>query len=337
MSISLQSRRLALPESNLQALKQGALDLAEHSERLLDYPSSRGDDDLRMDIKRITPNWQGDVLVTESATSALSLSLALIGKGKKIAVQVPAYFMLFDQVNSCKQELQTWETLDELRALGAVDAIITTSNHRPPSSVSLTTIEKQQIADLARKHQAWVIEDNAYEPLWFNQEPTPIPADTDRSIRIGSLSKFVAPALRLGFIRANDEILNAIRARQITDKLSVNLPSQIMARPSLEAEVLDNWKKTLHQRADHLRTGLTAKTRSSIPEPDGGSYLRFDLPAQCDPETFAQIVAAKGLLVDPNAHQYPDKQARPYIRLHCGAIDSKDIPQAIDIISESIK
>ena len=337
MTISLKSRHLVLPGGSTDVLRQGVINLGNEVERLLDYPSSKGDDNLRQDLKKITPNWSGDVLVTGSATQALSLALSLIGKGKTIALHVPAYFSIIQQAKELKQNILAWETIDELEKLGKVDAIITTSNHTPPASISLSMTEKQRIADISKKHNAWVIEDNAYEPLWFNQDPLPIPVDADRSIRIGSLSKIAGPALRLGFIRASDEILELIRQKKITNELSTSLAPQIIVRPSLTTSNLDNMRRTLHQRADHLREGLEHHTKVPIPKPDGGSYLRLDLPANCDPHTLAQVAEKKGLLIDTNKDQYPDEVVRPWLRLHCGAIATENIPEAADILHRSIE
>lgn len=334
--ISLQSRRLAPSEMSLRALGKGIEDLKKNISQLLDYPGSKGDSGLREDVKRITPNWHGDVLITNSATQALSSTLSFIGTGKTIAVQVPAYFAIFDQAKKLKQRIVSWETVDQLEKLRNYDAIITTSNHTPPSSVSLTASDKERIANFAKKHSAWVIEDNAYEPLWFNHEPLPIPTDPDRSIRIGSFSKISGPGLRLGFSRATDEILDSIRKAKIADELSTSLAPQLIVSPSLTADNLDNWKETLRTRATLLGKDLEAKTRIEIPKPDGGSYLRLDLPKGCDPHTLAKACEDQDLLIDTNEHQYSDGKPRPYIRLHCGAIDEKDISQAAEILTKSI-
>ncbi len=338
MTLSLKSCSLVLPETNLAALRKGAIELIENIDQLLHYPNSRGDENLRNDIKRITPNWHGEVLITGSATKALASTLEeVVGEGKTIALKVPAYFTLIQQAKKLKQTILPWETMEDLERLKNFDAVIVTSNHTPPASLSLTKDEKKKIADLARKNKAWVIEDNVYEPLWFEKPGEPIPADADRSLRIGSFSKTSAPGLRLGFIRANDEILDLIRKPKIIGELSTTLPAQLMVRASLRDENLGNWRKTLHKRADLLRINLEDRTEIQIPEPDGGSYLRLDLPKDCDPHTLAKATEEQGLQIDTNEKQYTDGIVRPHLRLHCGAIDEKDIPQAAEILARAIK
>lgn len=336
--ISLQSSHLVLPKANREALEQdGLAALRNGFDGLFDYPDTKGHPGLREDIERITPNWDGDTLVTSSATQALSLALNLMGRGKKVALYVPSYFAAIRQAKELNQEVKTWETVDELDSLGDFDAVVLTSNHTPPSGISFTNSEKQRIADITQRNDAWLIEDNAYEPLWFKTPPKPIEADPDKTIRIGSLSKIAGPGFRLGFIRATADVLRKIRSMKITSELSTPLPSQLIVRPALEDDKLQNLRTELHQRSAKLRGGLQDRAEIEIPEPEGGPYLRLDLPDGVEAKGLQSRAQSKGLSLDTNEHQYPDGRARDHIRLHCGAIEESDVDRAIEILGDSIE
>ena len=335
--LSLQSSHLILPKANRDALQlEGLTALRGRFNELFDYPDTQGDSGLREDIERITPNWDGDTLITSSATQALSLALNLVGRGKKLALYVPSYFAAIRQANELNQEIKTWSTVEELESLGDLDVVLVTSNHTPPSGTSFTNEEKERIASVAQKNKSWLIEDNAYEPLWFDHAPKPIKADPNKTIRVGSLSKIAGPGFRLGFIKAKEEVLKQLRSMKITSELSTPLLSQVVVRPALRYDELQILRDELHRRSDRLREGLNSIARTEIPKPDGGPYLKLALPARVEPKELQACTASRGLKIDTNEHQYPDGRQRDHIRLHCGAIEKANIDQAVEILEGSI-
>lgn len=335
MMLSLQSNTVLLPDETLNELEAAlrAIDVRGASS----YGDTWGDLALREDVKRLTPNWEGDALITGSATQALMLSLQHVGAAKTLALQVPCYFGVLRQAKELGITVKPWSTTEELEQIGAVDAILLTSNLSPPTGRSLPHEDKQRIAHLASHFNAWVIEDNAYEALWFDQPPVPIPADTARSIRIGSLSKIVSPDFRVGFIRADKATLEALRARKITMELSTPQIIQEAARAGITPKALDRWRNELKSRVDTMCHALLEAFGIRILPSDGGPYVALSLPAETDITNLATKCKETGLLIDENRHHYPDGRNRPYLRLHCGGIRNDEIHSAIDILRIPLK
>jgi 2-aminoadipate transaminase len=339
MTLSLQSCDLRLPDANREALSDAALQYAQaakHKESA-SYADTWGDENLRADMARLTPNWTGSTLISSSATQATYLALAHVGREKVLALRVPAYFGVIRQAKQLGLTVKTWETVDDLERLGHFDAVLLTSNHTPPSGISLTDAEKTHIAALAKKQNAWVIEDNAYDPIWFKKPPTVIPSDPTKTIRIGSLSKIVSPDYRLGFIRADDEVLKQLRSHKITIELSTPPMVQIIARAGVSESMMQNLRDTFKDRVELLRAELTKKFGVGAPQPDGGPYVALPLAEGVDIHALADSCKTKGLLIDENCHQYTDNKNRAYLRLNAGAIDSAQISHAVEILHAAFK
>jgi DNA-binding transcriptional MocR family regulator len=329
--LSLQSNTVLLPDETLDELDAAikAIDVR----RAASYADTWGEPALREDVKSLTPNWTGDALITGSATQALMLSLQHIGRDKTLAIQVPCYFAVLRQAKELGMTVLPWFTVDELEYLGPVDAILLTSNLTPPMGLSMPQEAKQRIADLARRYDAWVIEDNAYEALWFEKPPTPVPADMARSIRIGSLSKIVSPDFRIGFVRSDAETLEALRSRKITMELSTPRFIQEAARAGITPKALDRWRQELQSRSDTLRSTLKATFGIHVAAPEGGPYVALPLLDTTDIATLVARGRAIGLLLDENRQHYPDGRNRPYLRLHSGSIRREDIQRAVGLLS----
>lgn len=182
-----------------------------------------------------------------------------------------------------------------------------------------------------------VIEDNAYEALWFDKAPTPIPADPARSIRIGSLSKIVSPDFRIGFIRSVAPTLEALRSRKITMELSTPRFIQEAARAGITPQALGRWRLELKSRTESMRAALGEAVGPSIPIPEGGPYIALPLPDEADITALATLCKDNGLLIDENRNNYPDGRNLPYLRLHCGGIRACDISTAAGILLRAVK
>jgi DNA-binding transcriptional MocR family regulator len=331
--LSLQSNTVLLPDETLAELEAALRGIDVR--RAATYADTWGDAGLREDVKRLTPNWTGEALIASSATQALMLSLQLVGRSKVLAIQVPCYFGVLRQAKELLMTVKPWQTVEELEGLGPVDVILLTSNLTPPSGQSMATMEKQLVANVATLHDAWVIEDNAYEPLWFETPPVPVPVNPARSIRIGSLSKIVSPDFRVGFVRAEKTVLEGLRARKITMELSTPRFIQEAARAGVTPRALVRWRLELKSRSQALLSGLLA-LGISAPVPDGGPYIRLPLLKGVSIPALAALCAKNGLLIDENQHQYPDGENRPYLRLHCGSIREADVPAAIRSLKRSL-
>jgi 2-aminoadipate transaminase len=327
--LSFRSDEVVLPEATRLALRRAFLARAEaafgpEGDR---YPPPDGLPELRERIAAMTPHWDGGVLVTNSATEATWLALRAVASagGRRLAVMVPCYFGVLRQAADLGLEVLPWETPDQLEALPGFDAALLTSNFTPPHGRSFTDADKLRIARLADARGAVVVEDNPYDPLWFDAPPTAVPAA--RAIRVGSLSKIASPRFRLGFLRASGDLAHRLRSLKITVNLSSPPDMQAVAAAALEPALLDRLRAEMRARADAVRSAVRAATGVECPEPQGGSYLC--LPLDGNPVRFAERCAEAGVAVDVNAHQFTDRRPRPWARLHLGACALADVGEAV--------
>jgi len=329
-TISLQSSHLKIPETTLRAIKKAAeIFTSENLEDVLqDYPDPSGDDLLRERINAMTPTWSGEVLVTGSATQGLNLALNIIGRKKTLAVKTPVFFGVLRQAEELGIRIKIWEDVQELESLGSFDAVLLSSNFTPPEGNSFSAEEKVAIAKLAEKNDAFIIEDNAYDPIWYDSFPAPINYNPDKIIRVCSLSKIAAPSFRLGFVKAASSVIKAMRSAKITLDLSTSIIPQLLAREALAEDVLNSFRKEMRERVILLRDLLQQKTGINITMPHGGVFICLNLPEGTDIKGLQDQLIKLEVLVDTNYHYYPDGKNRPYIRLNAGAASQEQIKRA---------
>ena len=118
-----------------------------------------------------------------------------------------------------------------LVASGAQAALLTPA-HQWPTGVVLAAERRIALTDWATRHQAWLIEDDYDAEFRYDREPIGALQGLapDRVIALGTVSKSLAPALRLGWIISPSALAGALTsAKQIADRGSPGLDQLALA------------------------------------------------------------------------------------------------------------
>lgn len=161
-----------------------------------------------------------NVLVTLGAQQGLYLVASLLrGAGRVVAMEDPGYpdarnifAQLFDEVRFIPVDAEGIVVDDRLRG---ADLVYVTPNRQFPTTVSLSQARRRALLALAEAEDFLIIEDDYDCDVDFRTSP-PLPLyQIDRSARViytTSLSKSLAPGLRLGFLVAPEELVTEARA-----------------------------------------------------------------------------------------------------------------------------
>lgn len=300
------------------------------------YPNPSGNQKLIKQISELHPHWEGDVLVTNSATEATYLALSLF-KGKTVALNVPSYFGVIRQLKELSINIVEWNNVEDLLSIPEFDAILLTSNFTPPIGKSFSEHDKYLIAKYSKEQNAVVIEDNAYEFLSYDKNNlTSIP--TDNAIRINSFSKLLTPSLRMGFSISSSEHYKKMRSKKITMNLSSSDISQSIISSVLDnTSVINLWQSELKERAIICKNAIGKYLNIDVSVFDGGAFIKLPLNEEIILENMIDICKKNGLLIDNNKNQYLDNLSKNYIRLHLGAIKKENIEKGIEVIKFSIE
>jgi DNA-binding transcriptional MocR family regulator len=182
---------------------------------------------------------------------------------------------------------------------------------------------RRAIARLSRELQLPIVEDNTLADLSLaGRPPAPIAAFDSAApvLTVGSLSKLFWGGLRIGWIRASEEILLRMTRLKIMADLGGSLIGQLVAvRLLAEAErVRAMRRREMRERLDRLTRLLSRHLPDwTWVEPAGGLSLWVKLP-RGDASTFAQVALRHGVAVVPGALASPgggcaDRLRLPYV------------------------
>ncbi|MFJ9565710.1 PLP-dependent aminotransferase family protein [Streptomyces fuscichromogenes] len=279
--------------------------LAEAPERALQYSTTEGEPVLRRRLAdRLTarglPTAADALLVTTGSQQALSLiASALIDPGDTILVESPCYLaalQVFGLAGARVLAVPGDEdgvdpaALEELVRTERPKLLYLVPTFQNPTGRTMPAARRAALADAAARHGLWIVEDDPYGDLRYDGDHVPwiasFPGAEDRVVLLGSLSKVMAPGLRLGWLRAPDGLRRACTvAKQAADLHTPTLNQLAAARylDVLDAHVA-KVRAVYGERRDAMLAGLAdaLPAGSTWNRPEGGMFLWARLPSSYD-------------------------------------------------------
>ena len=184
-----------------------------------------------------------------------------------------------------------------------------------PTATVMSVERRAKILRLSAAYGVPIFEDECYADLvWDGKRPRALRAmsDDDRVIHIGSFSKSVAPALRLGYLVAGWPLMSRILAIK-NDGGSGALEQMILAEycaGHFDAHV-QGLRKVLRGKLDALVEALRTHfgAAAEFESPAGGIFLWVKLPDAVDTTRLAQLALQAGVAINPGAEWMTDTHA----------------------------
>ncbi|MES2658608.1 MAG: PLP-dependent aminotransferase family protein [Verrucomicrobiota bacterium] len=306
----------------------------------LRYTPPMGRRELRVALSRrllvagikATPD---EIITTHGATEALLLALrATTKRGDLIAVETPTYFGILHlirdlglrviEVPVCPQEGMMLDALETALKKHRIAACVVQPNFQNPIGSVMSPESKKRLAKLSESHGFAIIEDDVYGELSHDGgRPSSIALHGGNVIHCGSISKTIAPGLRVGWI------LPGIYQPEVKRLKTIQCPWNATLSELVVAEFLDAGGYDRHLRCIRQLYALQcARTRQAVvqhfPEncrvnqPAGGFVLWIEMPAGFESEAFTVDAVAKGISLVPGTLFSPSGGLKNCFRLSCG-------------------
>jgi 2-aminoadipate transaminase len=196
--------------------------------------------------------------------------------------------------------------LDDLKRRGIHPKYIyTIPTVQNPTGTIMGEQRRLELLRLAQDHGVPIFEDECYSDLvWDGRRPPALYAMSKAGgvIHIGSFSKSIAPALRVGYIVAPWDILSRMLALK-TDAGSGALEQMVLAEfcKSHFTQHVPALVRGLRAKLETLMEALAERvgTAAEFDDPSGGIFLWVKLPEAVDTQKLAQAALASGIAINP--------------------------------------
>jgi len=331
----------SLPLESLAAEAAGLV--AEDGLVALQYGSGQGIVELREQICQVM-SLEGikahpdDVMVTVGSQMALDLTTRIfIDPGDVILAEAPSYVGALGTFHSYQAQVvhvamdddglipeALVAAIEACRAAGRpVKLLYTIPNFHNPAGVTMADARRTEIADICRRADIAILEDNPYGLLGFDDRVRrAIRADdADNVIYLGSFSKTFAPGLRVGWVLAPHAVREKLVLANEAATLNPPVFNQMLISRYLATFDWQSQIKAYRQTYAERRDTMLAALADRMPEgttwtsPDGGFYVWVTLPEGFDASAMLpRAVTARVAYVPGNAF-YADGLGTRQLRL----------------------
>jgi aminotransferase len=214
---------------------------------------------------------------------------------------------------------------DELaRAFTAGARAIVICNPSNPSGKVFTRDELLFIAELAERHDAFVLTDEVYEHILYAPHRhvsfATLPGMAARTLTCNSLSKtYSITGWRLGYVHAAPEVI--AQARKVHDFLTVGAAAPLQEAAVAGLELPDSYYAELQRQYTNKRDlflGYLRRIGLPFTEPQGAYYVLVDIAAlgfACDGAAAEWLVREIGVAGVPGSSFFRERVDR-YVRFH---------------------
>jgi len=287
-----------LDQDGPAALQYGATEgVTELRQILVDRYNAQG---LNVELKNL-------VITTSSQQGLDLLAKIFLNRGDKVICGLPSYLgglgafnsyggemigIKFDEKGMRSDILE--EKLKELKSQGIKPKFIyIIPDFQNPAGITMPESRRLEIIAIAKKYDILIVEDSPYREVRFEGKAQKTMYELDNSgqvILLGTFSKIFVPGFRIGWVVADEKIVDKfVTAKQSTDLCTPTLNQKIAYKYIQKGYFDTNLKeiiKQYHEKRDNMLNGFKEFMPEGVTwtEPEGGLFLFMTLPENMDAE-----------------------------------------------------
>ena len=251
--------------------------LRANNDDFLGYGSSSGLEELKQAIAGHVLDHRGikcsssQVIITSGAQQAFSLiAMTLLEPGDVTWMEDPGHIAIRDSmrllggdVRSVPIDVEGFSLKYAIRNYPKSRVIFTTPSHQHPLGVVMSLQRRLDLLDFANQSESWIVEDDYDSEFHYTDRALPALQalhSGGRVLYVGSFSKSLFPALRLGYLICPSELASSFAAAQTLLSQNVSLLQQktlanFMVDGNFNAHIR-KMRLTYRQRRDRLISSL---------------------------------------------------------------------------------
>jgi len=322
--VELAARRV-LNEQGSIALQYGATEGCRPLRELLVRHMSRYGIDVGPD----------NVLVTTGSQQALDLiGKLLINPGDHVATEEPTYLGAIQAFTSYQAEYLTVPIDDDGMRVDRLEEVLRAApkfiydlpNFQNPGGVTLSLARRRRLVELAEQYGTPVIEDDPYGQLRYEGDHLPalVKLDADRNgcahgersfrgrvLYLGTLSKTLAPGLRIGWVVGPEEVIVRLTQMKQGADLHTSTFAQMVAYETARGGFLDRHVRRIRAIYGARRDAMLGALHRHFPasvrwtRPQGGLFLWVSLPEGVDAAALLPLALAEKVAFVPGSAFHP--------------------------------
>ncbi|KAF2517181.1 MocR-like pyridoxine biosynthesis transcription factor PdxR [Flavobacterium foetidum] len=327
--------------------------------QIMGYSSELGNAEFRKSIaqmlnfKRGMSISQNQICITRGSQMAMYLAAHCVLKtGDAVLIENPGYKPAWEAFENAGAELLPVDVQSDglditqieeyLQKHHNIKAVYVTPHHQFPTTVTLSLKKRIRLIELSNHFGFTIIEDDYDNEFHFGQRPV-LPVSSfsglQNYIYIGTFSKIVAPALRIGYLATSSENIQKIaQHRKIIDVQGDNIMEEAVLNLINEGKIKRHLKKAnliYKSKRDHFENLLNQYLHDKITftKPEGGLAFWIVPNSEVNVLQIHEKLKSQGIqLISPEKFSY-NKTVQGF-RLGYASLSEKQMEDGIKALSK---
>lgn len=335
--------------------------LVNEGARVLDLGDARGHGRLRASLAEMLGAARGvaarpeGLMVTRGSQMALFLvARTLVRPGDVVAIEALGYRPAWEAFEAAGARLEPLpvdghglvvDAFADLLRRERVRAVYLTPHHHYPTTVTLSPGRRLQLLELAAAHGVAVVEDDYDNEFHYDGRPVLPLASADPAgvvVYVGTLSKILAPGLRLGFVAAPSAMIDAMAGlRRAVDGQGDHAMECAVAELLAEREVqrhAHRMRRVYKARRDAMVAALERHLGGvvSFTPPAGGMALWMNVDPSVDLPAWVENARRRGVHIAPPRRFAYAGQEPHALRLGFASLEPAELDDAVARIAKAL-
>jgi len=291
-----------------------------------------------------------EILITSGAQNAISLLATLNAYiGRSVAIEDPCYPEARNAFEVAGNRLcsvpvdQSGLIVDQIPT--GVGLVYSTPSHQFPTTVTMSPARRLELCARAIRDDFLICEDDYEAEMNFvktRERPIRSLDKSSRTIYVGSLSKSVAPGLRIGYLVAHPDVVREVKAIRRANMRHPPILLQDAMAHFIASGAFDAHLRRMERRYKTRWEIMLSALTEHLPDFDlqvsrGGTCVWLTGPTGIDTTELAQRLKNRGVLVDEGSVFYRDpSEGKRKLRLGFAALSRSLIVEGIRIIAQEV-
>jgi 2-aminoadipate transaminase len=300
-----------------------------------------------------------DVLITNGSQQALDLiAKMLLDPGDAVLVERPTYLGALQAFNQYQpayavvpmdedgMQVDEVERLLSQRSGPRIKFIYALPNFQNPTGRSMSLDRRRQLVELASTFGVPIVEDDPYGELRYEGEALPSHKALDASgsvIYLGTISKILAPGLRLGWIVASPEAMEVLLHGKQPSDLHTGMIQQMATYEVMRDGFVDRHVEHIKAFYKERRDVMLRAIEEHFPgdanytRPSGGLFVWAELPSHVDTRELLLDAVKERVAFVPGQGFHADNSGTNTMRLNFSNVPPEQLREGIRRLGHAIQ
>ncbi|THF57741.1 MocR-like ectoine utilization transcription factor EhuR [Ollibium composti] len=287
-----------------------------------------------------------NVTLTNGATAGMTVALMSVAPpGSTVATEAIGHHTLVPLARYLGFHLEGLpidddglipEALDEACRLADIRAVFVQPSVINPTATLMGSVRRAQLAEVARRHDIAIIENDVLGPLVEDRAPPLAYFAPERTLYVTSFSKITVPGLRVGYLVAPDRYAAAVANRHLVSNwMATPMVAEIATKWVTDGTAMDlvRWQRDAlrrrHEIASEALQGVAYRTcRDAL-------HIWLQLPDDRSEEAFVAQARLRGVAIAPGASfRIAETPWKPAVRISLGSTTEGELQAGLGVVTK---